>query len=272
EIWKDDGLGLVVDGVPESVVTVGGDGTAVAGVDGLEIPHPFQLGDPAATKTQGRNLTVEAGIGKTLTLSGTIRGMGDLIKTGGGTVTLSAEENPFKGKLVLKEGRLSVDALAQLGHRTRDGLFFRGGLLRITGTAVTSLDAKYVGNWDDFDGGIDVADALNAVTVSSPVSVAEGGMFCKGGAGALYLDGGLSLNGGTFAADGCPDFCPVTVAGTLDLTGCSVVLTGTPDAVVTMARADAIVGAPTQAGRYRLFVKNNALIASKDVGTLMIVR
>ncbi|MCL1857109.1 MAG: hypothetical protein FWF84_05675, partial [Kiritimatiellaeota bacterium] len=77
----------------------------------------------------------------------------------------------------------------------------------------------------------------------------------------------------TFVADACPDFAPVTVAGTLDLTGCSVVLAGTPDAIVTLARADAIVGAPpSHAGRHRLFVKNNALIASKDVGTLMIVR
>ena len=42
--------------------------------------------------------------------------------------------------------------------------------------------------------------------------------------------------------------------------------------IVTLARADAIVGAPSQTGRYRLSVKDNALVASKDVGTLLLVR
>ncbi|MCL1857107.1 MAG: hypothetical protein FWF84_05665, partial [Kiritimatiellaeota bacterium] len=234
EIWRDDSLGTYA--TPDvSVINVCGEVTIAAGADTVAIQRPIYYNGPAAvTRSQWHTLTLEVEAGKTLTLEYPLNGKGHLVKTGAGTAVLAAA-NPFVGSPILKEGTLSVDSLDTLGAPTRDPLLFRGGMLQITGTAITTLNTRYT-DWESFNGGIDVADALNAVTIPSTVNVATDGIFCKGGAGALFLDGGLDLNGGTLAADGCPDFCPVTVAGTLDLTGCTVLVTGTPDALVTIAR------------------------------------
>ncbi|MCL1857583.1 MAG: autotransporter-associated beta strand repeat-containing protein, partial [Kiritimatiellaeota bacterium] len=197
EIWANDALGRAAD--LTYPVTIAGDVTIAAGVDALDVPHNITLGN-WYTFPQGRNLTVEVNRGDTLTLSGAIGGKGDLIKTGDGTLILAANDNAFLGGVTLKGGTLSVGSLSQLGYLAYEIMKFRGGSLQVTGTDIATLDAKYI-DWENFDGGLDVADALNALTVSTPVNVATGGMFRKGGAGALMLAGGLDLHGGTFAAD-----------------------------------------------------------------------
>jgi hypothetical protein len=188
--------------------------------------------------------------------------------------TLAAVANPFLGKIILKEGRLSIDSLAQLGFPAYEPLRFRGGLLRVTGTGIASMDSRYV-EWENFNGGIDVAEEYHAVSVTTPVNVAQGGMFCKSGAGELELLGGLDLNGQTLAFDVRPEGQGLLkVTGTLDLTGCTIALTGEEIGAVILAQATDFEGENAFTGQpgYRFKIKDGVLSARKEGGTVIIVR
>ena len=71
---------------------------------------------------------------------------------------------------------------------------FNGGILQVTGTAITNLDSHTV-NWGSFNGGIDVNNAANAFTISEAIGGSGG--LTKTGSGILVLSGSNSYSGGT---------------------------------------------------------------------------
>jgi autotransporter-associated beta strand protein len=135
------------------------------------------------------------------TLAGGISGTGTFNNQDTGVINLTGDNSNFNGVIVLKNGEISVNSDASAGGANAS-LSFQGGLLRINGTTLTSLDSHKV-NWSTFKGGFDVNSASETFTVNSAISGA--GSFTKSGAGVLVLGasnsytGGTVLNGGVLA-------------------------------------------------------------------------
>ncbi|GAB4483537.1 MAG: hypothetical protein OHK006_04830 [Thermodesulfovibrionales bacterium] len=135
-------------------------------------------------------------------ISANLAGSVALTKTTSGTVVLSGA-NTYTGGTFLNGGILSIHSDSNLGDAA-GALNFNGGVLQITGTAVT--DTARTINWGANGGGFDIADAANTFTVSQSLSGAGG--LSMSGAGALQLTGantytGLtSINSGTLIVNG----------------------------------------------------------------------
>jgi autotransporter-associated beta strand protein len=122
-----------------------------------------------------------------------------------GTVEFAATGvNSYSGTTTLTQGKLSISADNHLSS-TASALIFNGGTLRITGTALTSLNA---GRTTTFNAGktvgFDIDSAVNTFTVSQDLNQTTGGLT-KTGAGALALtnantyEGTTAVNAGTLA-------------------------------------------------------------------------
>jgi fibronectin-binding autotransporter adhesin len=126
------------------------------------------------------------------TFSGTMGGTGTLFKVGSGTLVLS---NAFNSQslTVLSSGELSISTEDNLGGATV--VAFNGGLLRVTGTAMTGFSSSRsaVVNWNSFNGGFDIADPGNTFTISAVVY--GSGSLIKTGSGKLVLAVGADLTG-----------------------------------------------------------------------------
>ncbi|WP_407530009.1 autotransporter-associated beta strand repeat-containing protein [Methylobacterium oryzisoli] len=140
---------------------------------------------------------------------------GSLVKTGGGTLTLTGT-NTFSGGVTLAGGGLSVSREANLGAPS-GGLTFNGGILQVTGTSFTAT-ARAI-TWGAAGGGFDIAAPANTFTVAQALSGAGG--LTKLGAGTLALagantyTGGSAITAGTLEARGgqaIGDLSAVTVA------------------------------------------------------------
>lgn len=137
----------------------------------------------------------------TATLAGNVlnsAGFGGLTKSGAGTLVL-AGHNTFAGELQLAGGTVSVASDANLGTGAFDALNFNGGILRVTGAALTSLGARVV-YWGSFNGGFDIADPANTFTVNDQMF--GGGGLVKNGPGLLVLGGDNQRTGATVINDG----------------------------------------------------------------------
>ncbi len=99
-------------------------------------------------------------------------------------------------------GALGITTDANIGGSS-SAITFSGGLLRISGTSLTSLTSmgSHTVNWSTFDGGFDIATSNNTFTVSQAISGT--GSMTKRGAGRLVLSStGNSYTGGTRLEDG----------------------------------------------------------------------
>ncbi|MGN6554810.1 MAG: beta strand repeat-containing protein [Verrucomicrobiota bacterium] len=109
-----------------------------------------------------------------------------LIKNGGGTLTLTGN-NVYTNGTTVSGGTLSISQDGNLGAAGAP-LTISGGALRITGTALNDLSSRTV-NWSTFGSGsasgLDIADANNTFSVTSPISSGSGVWFNKWGAGTL---------------------------------------------------------------------------------------
>jgi autotransporter-associated beta strand protein len=115
-----------------------------------------------------------------------------LTKSGSGTLTLTGA-NSYTGGTTLTAGELSVGSDSNLGGAT-SAVTFNGGVLQVTGTALTNLNTHSV-NWATFNGGFDVASSANTFTVSA--ALLGTGSFTKLGLGTLNLTAINSYSGGT---------------------------------------------------------------------------
>ena len=135
-----------------------------------------------------------------LEVDATIAGSGALQQLGPGTTMLTGA-NTYGGGTLLKAGELSIGEYANLPASGQ--LTFSGGTLQVTGIDVTNLD-PYAVNWSTFNGGFDVNNSANTLTVTNVIG--GNGSLNKAGGGMLLLaasntfSGGLSFSGATLTA------------------------------------------------------------------------
>ena len=134
----------------------------------------------------------------TFTVSQAISGTGSLTKDGAGSLVLSSAANTYTGGTFLKAGRLVISADSNVGGAA-SAITFQGGLLAISGTAITNLDSHTV-NWSSFDGGFDVASSSNTFTVNQ--TIAGSGALTKAGTGTLVLNAPNAFTGDTTLSAG----------------------------------------------------------------------
>jgi autotransporter-associated beta strand protein len=134
--------------------------------------------------------------GASLTVSGSIGGVGGLVKSGAGILDLTHAANGYDGGTTLAGGTLGFSALGSLG----DGdLSFDGGSLRYN-----------AGNSDDISGkvvtlsvnGGTINTNGNNVTLANSIGNGGAGALTKTGAGTLILQGVNSYTGATNVSGG----------------------------------------------------------------------
>ncbi len=161
--------------------------------------------------------------GNTFTVSQAISG-GSVIKQGAGRLVLSSASNSYTGGTRLEAGSLQISSLASIGGATA-ALTFDGGILRTSGTTITSLATNNV-NWATFDGGFDISTSGATLTLTNPIAGA--GSLTKLGAGALRINvantytGDTNLTAGTLLVahqDALAQTNLVPGGGTLAVTG-----------------------------------------------------
>ena len=209
--WNAPFISGLITGTNTSLLLV----STVVGQDGWGIGGSIQLGTGALT-LKG----VDPSSGPDLTLSGS---------------------NSYSGGTNLNAGVLSIASENAIGGST-SAINFNGGILRVTGTAISNLN-NHTLNGSTFSGGIDVNSASNAFTVSQALSGT--GSFIKRGAGSLMLSGSNSFSGGTTLSSGTLQARDANAlgtgkvilnAGTLDLHGTSVAfgaLSGSSGTLIT---------------------------------------
>jgi autotransporter-associated beta strand protein len=143
---------------------------------------------------RGKMLTL-GGSNQDSTFAGTITsstGVASIEKVGTGAINLTGT-NTYTGGTVLRDGTLGIGESANIGG-LNSVITFDGGILRINGTALTSMGVHDV-NWSTFNGGFDIATASQVFTVTNQIS--GGGALIKRGAGRLQLTNSNTYAGGT---------------------------------------------------------------------------
>ncbi len=204
-------------------------------VGGLAGGGNILLADSSAlTLSVGRN-------GTNTTYSGALSGTGGLTKTGSGILTLGGVSNTYSGSTTLAAGELSISASNNLSSSSP--LVFNGGILQVTGTAVTSLAGSV--NWSSFNGGFDIANAADVLTLSN--SMGGPGSLSKLGPGTLLLTASNAYSGGTTISAGSLQVSGSGTLGTGPVTDNSALvfnLSGNP----TYSGLIGGIGSLTQAG------------------------
>ena len=145
-----------------------------------------------ALQTDGNFITVTNLGMATVMVNGAISGTGGLIGSGPGIVYLTGS-NSYTGGTTLQGGTVSIGSNTNIGGAA-SAITFNGGLLQITGTAITNLATHNI-NWTAFNGGLDINSVSNIFTISQNISGAGG--FIKAGIGTLVLSGTNTYSNGT---------------------------------------------------------------------------
>ncbi|MGE8638321.1 MAG: autotransporter domain-containing protein [Achromobacter sp.] len=132
----------------------------------------------------------------TATVDNVLAGVSGMAKTGGGTLVLNGA-NTYSGGTWVQGGTLSVSDDRNLGAAGQ-AVTLDGGALRISGSSLQALPRAIV--LGAAGGGLDIADAGNAFTVSNALT--GPGSLAKLGAGTLVLNGANHYTGGTSIAAG----------------------------------------------------------------------
>jgi fibronectin-binding autotransporter adhesin len=159
-------------------------------------------GSGAITSSNGA-ATLTTDFAGSATYNGSIGNTITLVKQGSGILVLTNTNNAYGGGTVLGSGEISVSTEGNLGAGGVDSLKFNGGLLRVTGVAMTSL-GTHGANWNSFNGGFDIADAANTFTVTAVISGSSS--LIKTGSGKLALAIGAAYTGGTTVEAGVLKF------------------------------------------------------------------
>lgn len=157
--------------------------------------------------------------GASLTISGSIGGVGALVKSGGGTLDLTHSSNGYDGDTTVAGGTLGFSALGSLG----DGnLLLDGGTLRYNAGNTADVSAKTV--TIGVNGGT-INTNGNDVILANAIGNSGTGSLTKSGGGTLTLGGSNSytgsttVNGGTLAISSNDNLGSVTTGAGLTLNG-----------------------------------------------------
>ncbi|MFT3789442.1 MAG: autotransporter-associated beta strand repeat-containing protein [Tepidisphaeraceae bacterium] len=188
-------LAVTINGVLRTtlVTTDGAGGSMTLDSGKLVATGPLTVSAPLTLNGGGGTIDTD---GFDATVSSVVSG-GRLIKTGAGNLNLTNANTFARADLV--GGSLSITSDTNIGG-AGSVIHFQGGLLRVLGTGLTTLNSHTV-NWSTFNGGIDVADAANTFTIGSTMSGT--GAFTKAGPGTLLLSAGSNgYTGGTTITGG----------------------------------------------------------------------
>jgi len=201
---QDDGAGnSVLNKVGSGTLTLDGfnsySGTTTISAGTLQIGAGDVTG-AIGTGPVNNNAILAFNLSGPLEVDAAIAGSGALQQLGAGTTMLTGA-NTYGGGTTLKAGELSIGEYANL---PATGLLtFNGGTLQVTGIDVTNLD-PYTVNWSSFNGGFDVNNNANTLTVTNVIG--GSGSLNKVGSGMLLLaasnsfSGGLTFSGATLTA------------------------------------------------------------------------
>lgn len=150
-----------------------------------------------ATRTFTGNGTFDGIVGGVISNSGAA-GVGVTINGTG--VTQFAAVNTYDGTTTLAGGTLSIAADNNIP--TGGPITFNGGVLRVTGSALSNFGSHTATFTNNAAAGIDVADPAHTFTISQDVNIGTGG-FTKAGAGTLNFASGATLTAsGTLTISG----------------------------------------------------------------------
>ncbi|MEI4507540.1 autotransporter-associated beta strand repeat-containing protein [Sphingopyxis sp. CCNWLW253] len=235
-----DGTFAIFAGAPGTVTVDNGGGAVAAtgmqfAADGYVIDGaPLALVGPESLIRVGDGTA--AGAGFTATISASLTGASQLVKTDAGTLVLTGA-NSYTGGTLISGGVVSVENDSFLGNAA-GAVTLDGGTLRMTGANAASV---HIYNLGTNGGAIDIANAATANGVLNAMTGSGG--LTKLGAGSLALAADNSYTGGTTIA-----------AGTLQI-GSNSGTTGS------------IVGDVVNNGRFVIFRSNAYTYAGSITGT-----
>ena len=163
-------------------------GSGASGVFMSGLTWAYVASGGARIDTNGCDITIAQSL---------LDGGGCLTKLGSGSLVLSRSSS-YTGVTLLAAGELSISSDSNVGGPA-SALTFAGGILGVTGTALTNLNSHNV-NWSTFNGGFDVSTAANTFTVTQ--SLAGSGSLTKFGSGTLTLGGSNTCSGVTLVNSG----------------------------------------------------------------------
>ena len=166
------------------------------------------------------NTVAAVAAGSSLTISGSIGGIGSLVKSGPGLLDLTNTINGYAGNTTISGGTVGFAALGSLGAGS---LTFDAGTLRYDSGNTSDITGKVVTL--SFGGG-NIDTNGNDVVFATAIGNAGTGNFTKSGAGTLTMAGNNSFTGTTTIS-----------GGSLVLTGTSATSGGT-----TLTGANTLLG------------------------------
>ena len=166
------------------------------------------------------NTVAAVATGSSLTISGSVGGIGSLVKSGLGLLDLTHTVNAYAGNTTLSGGTLGFAALGSLGG---GNLTIDAGTLRYNTGNTADISSKLV---TLLIGGAVIDTNGNDVTYANAIGNAGSGNFTKSGAGVLTMNGNNDFTGTT-----------TVTGGSLVLTGTSATTGGT-----TLSGANTLLG------------------------------
>ncbi|MEI7773994.1 MAG: autotransporter-associated beta strand repeat-containing protein, partial [Verrucomicrobiota bacterium] len=202
------------------VLTLSGTNTFTGGSEvrsgTLEILSSHALGDGSVDVGPGAILAVKAGsLGSSISISNTISGTGELLKSGSGTVVVTGSSNTFTGGTNIGAGTLEIRQSGALGS----------GLVSIGTSAslnvnVGANETVVLSNNISGDGYL-IKESKGKLSVTSSGNKFLGTRLMDGVldvSSATALGSKLALNGGTLSSSVDLNFSiPVTLGGTMNV-------------------------------------------------------
>ncbi|WP_447930163.1 autotransporter-associated beta strand repeat-containing protein [Sphingopyxis fribergensis] len=191
-----DGTFAIFAGAPGTVTVDNGGGAVTA--TGMQFATggylvdggPLTLVDPASIIRVGDGTA--AGAGFTATISASLAGASQLVKTDSGTLVLSGA-NSYAGGTAINGGTVQIANNANLGSAAGD-ISFDGGTLNTTATFTSDRAISVAGA-----GTINTNAGTSFITTNG---IAGAGSLTKTGAGTLVINGDALHSGGTTIAQG----------------------------------------------------------------------
>ncbi len=180
-----------------NLANVAGVALAISGTNTQQDRDTQTIGSLSGGGSLGGNVTLvnyldTGGNNATTTFGGVISGLGDLVKSGGGTMRLTGA-NTYVGGTIFAGGVLAVDSSPNLGNASSsNGLFFRGGTLQLLGSFSTTrqLDILAAGGAIDATGNaLAFTSAAQSITWGGNLTLAGGTLTLGSNAPAAVTNG-----------------------------------------------------------------------------------